>query len=89
MKRQAGTVIVAITVSLGVSTGSVHVSGREDGLAKLTTDADAIVAVEILKTDYTATAADGPMYGEAKVLKVIKGPLASNSVIRCLCYLSP
>ncbi len=44
--------------------------------------AEAIVAVEILSTDYTATAADGPMVAVAKVLKVLKGPLRKGKHIR-------
>ncbi len=36
--------------------------------------ADRIAAVEILATDYTAAAADGPVYAEARVLKTLKGP---------------
>jgi hypothetical protein len=33
--------------------------------------AEAVVAVEIVSTDYTATAADGPMVAAAKILKVL------------------
>jgi hypothetical protein len=79
--RQASTVIVAIEMALGIFAGTVVASPEEAGLTKLISDADAIVAVEILKTDYTATAADGPMYAEAKVLRVIKGPLGINSTL--------
>lgn len=44
--------------------------------------AEAVVAVEILSTDYTATPADGPMVAAAKVLKVLKGPLNSRKQFR-------
>lgn len=44
----------------------------------LMTTADAIVAVEILSTDYTATPADGPMVAVAKALKVLKGPFTKG-----------
>jgi hypothetical protein len=40
--------------------------------------AEAVVAVEILSTDYTATARDGPMVATAKVLKALKGPYAAG-----------
>jgi hypothetical protein len=40
--------------------------------------AEAVVAVEILSTDYTATAIDGPMVATAKVLKALKGPYAAG-----------
>ncbi len=33
--------------------------------------AEAVVAVEIVSADYTATAADGPMVAAAKILKVL------------------
>ena len=54
--------------------------GGAGSLEKLMTDADVIALVKILSTDYTATAADGPMYGEAKVLKVVKGKLSTRTV---------
>ena len=44
--------------------------------------AEAVVAVEIVSTDYTATAADGPMVAAAKILKVLKGPLAPGKDLR-------
>jgi hypothetical protein len=48
----------------------------------LLASADAIVAVEIVSTDYAATAADGPMVAAAKVLKVLKGPLTPERQVR-------
>lgn len=39
---------------------------------------DAVVAVEILSTDYTAIPADGPMIAAARALKVLKGPLTKG-----------
>ncbi len=44
--------------------------------------ADAVVAVEILSTDYSATPADGPMVAVAKVLKVVKGTFAKDHKFR-------
>lgn len=49
---------------------------------ELITEADAIAVVEILSTDYTATASDGPMYAEAKVLKVLKGNISTWRKLR-------
>ena len=40
--------------------------------------ADAVVAVEIISTDYSATPSDGPMLASAKVLKIVKGPLTTG-----------
>ena len=44
----------------------------------LITAAEAVVVVEILSTDYTATPSDGPMVAAAKILKVVKGPLITG-----------
>ncbi|MCI0489438.1 MAG: hypothetical protein L0229_22830 [Blastocatellia bacterium] len=43
---------------------------------------EAVVAVEILSTDYTATPSDGPMVAVAKVLKGLKGPLTAGGQFR-------
>ena len=56
--------------------------GRAGELDELITEADAIAVVEILSTDYTATAGDGPMYAEAKVLKVLKGNISTWRKLR-------
>ena len=47
----------------------------EDALDRLATEADVVAIVEVMATDATATEADGPMYVDAKVLKVLKGAL--------------
>lgn len=39
---------------------------------------DAVVAVEILSTDYNRCAGDGPMVATAKVLKALKGAYAAG-----------
>jgi hypothetical protein len=44
----------------------------------LSTEAKAIAVVEIISTDYTATASDGPMYASAKVLRVLKGNISKR-----------
>ncbi len=51
------------------------------GLSDLVSEADAIAVVEILSTDYSATAADGPMYAEAKILKTVKGKIRATQRI--------
>ena len=43
---------------------------------RLVGEADAIALGEILSTDATRMAADGPMYAEARILKVVKGALS-------------
>lgn len=48
-------------------------SGPAAHSSALLSEADAVAAVEILRTDYTATAADGPMYAEARVIAAVKG----------------
>ncbi len=45
-------------------------------------EADAVVAAEILRTDYRATPSDGPMYAEARILAVVKGRLPRESVLK-------
>ncbi|MGH9719995.1 MAG: hypothetical protein ACRD8O_07265 [Bryobacteraceae bacterium] len=55
---------------------------RPGGVATLMAESSAVAAVEILSTDYTATAADGPMYANARVLRVVKGPLDSRATFR-------
>ncbi len=44
--------------------------------------AAAVVAAEILSTDYSATPADGSMVAVARILKVLKGPLTSGKEFR-------
>lgn len=51
-------------------------------LQRLVAEADAIAAVEIASTDYSATPADGPMYAVAKVLKAVKGPMSANRSVQ-------
>lgn len=43
-------------------------------LEKLVVDADAVVAAKIVGADYSATPSDGPLVGQAKVVKSVKGP---------------
>jgi hypothetical protein len=52
------------------------------GLRDLVSEADAIAVVEVVSIDYSATASDGPMYAEAKVIKAIKGGVRAARRIR-------
>lgn len=79
---QARTVLVAIAMALAASMATLFAYEGKGEVRGLITDADAIVAVEILTTDYKATEADGPMYADAKVLKMIKGGLAPGRMLR-------
>ena len=51
-------------------------------LGSLAAQADAIAVVDILSTDYTATAADGPAYVESRVLKTVRGALRTGQRFR-------
>ena len=53
----------------------VHAGDAEDVLDRLAAEADVVAIVEVMATETTAMAADGPMYVDAKVLKVLKGGL--------------
>jgi len=44
--------------------------------------AEAVVAVEILSSDYRLCEGDGPMVATARVLKALKGPYATGEQIR-------
>lgn len=70
-------ILVAFLV-LGSCTSAVTQEQPASGPTGLITAAESVVAVEILSTDYTATPSDGPMVAEAKVLKVLKGPLTTG-----------
>ena len=70
-------ILVAFLV-FGSCTTAVTQEQPGSDLTGLITAAEAVVAVEILSTDYTATPSDGPMVAEAKVLKVVKGPLTNG-----------
>ena len=52
------------------------------GLEELVRDAELIVAVKILSTDDRAMPADGPMYVDARVVKVVKGNSWGSRKIR-------
>ncbi|MHC4174333.1 MAG: hypothetical protein ACYTBX_04355 [Planctomycetota bacterium] len=70
-----GTLAVLITVA--ICTAKVCAYDKSNRFDKLADEAEAIVAIRILSTDYSATASDGPMYAKAKVLKVLKGNIST------------
>ncbi len=57
-------------------------TGAATGFPVRLVDAEAVAAVEIVRTDYNATAADGPMYADARVLAVVKGSLPRGAPLR-------
>jgi hypothetical protein len=71
-----------LALLLVLAIGSPLLAADPVGLEGLLGEADAVVVVEILSTDYTATAADGPMYAEAKVIKPVKGGFRAKQTIR-------
>lgn len=77
MIRHSSLILVGFFV-LGSCPRAVTQQQSGSNLTALITAAEAVVAVEILSTDYTATPSDGPMVAEAKVLKVVKGPLTNG-----------
>jgi hypothetical protein len=76
--RQAFRSLIILIAFLVLGSPTKAVTQEQPGLgfSGLTAAADAVVAVEILSTDYTATPSDGPMMAYARVLKVVKGPLS-------------
>ncbi|MFY9610972.1 MAG: hypothetical protein WAU45_20470 [Blastocatellia bacterium] len=74
----SGALILVAFLVLGSRTSAVTQEQPGSGFTGLITAAEAVVAVEILSTDYTATPSDGPMMADAKVLKVLKGPLTAG-----------
>lgn len=73
--------LITLTAILGFAAPAATL-GRTNALESLVAQADAIALVEILSTDYRATAADGPMYADAKVLKVLKGNVLKVGALR-------
>lgn len=67
--------LVGAVLILGSLSRAVTQEQPGSDFAGLIKAAEAVVAVEILSTDYTATPSDGPMMADAKVLKAVKGPL--------------
>ena len=78
MTRKAVRSIISLIAFLGFTSSTAVAEQESSPFESLKTNAEAIVAAEILSTDYRATPADGPMKAVAKVLKVLKGPLAGG-----------
>jgi hypothetical protein len=70
-----GALVVLITAV--IYTAEVFAYDKSSGLDKFADEAEAIVAIRILSTDYSATPSDGPMYAKAEVLKVPKGNIST------------
>jgi hypothetical protein len=51
--------------------------------------ADLVAAVEILNVDYSATASDGPMVAEARLLKLVKGSGSRTILFGASAWLGP
>ncbi len=71
-----GAVIVALCSLSGL------LPAAAPGIEALVQEARVVAAVEILSVDDALTPADGPMYVEARVLKVIKGSVRVRQQIR-------
>jgi hypothetical protein len=82
MMRGASIVLVLLVALFILGARTVALGQERPPFKGLIAAAPAVVAVEILSTDYTATPADGPMVAAAKILKVLKGPLTSGKEFR-------
>lgn len=71
---------VLVVVALISLTGLLQ--GANAGVEGLVEQSNLIAAVEIVSIDETAMPVDGPMYVEARILKVIKGNFRASSRIR-------
>ncbi|MCP4612432.1 MAG: hypothetical protein GY845_27355 [Planctomycetes bacterium] len=76
MEKHTFIAILMTLIPAAICTAKVNAYNKSDGLDKLASEAEAIAAIEILSTDYSATASDGPMYAKAKVSKVLKGNIS-------------
>ena len=72
----SGPFILIAFLAMGSET--IAVKQEQRAFEGLIAAAEAVVAVEILSTDYTATPSDGPMVATARVLKVVKGPFTAG-----------
>ncbi len=82
MAEKASNISVILIVLLALGSHALAESQAQPPFGDLITPAEAVVAVEILSTDYGATPADGPMVATAKVLKSLKGPLTLGKQFR-------
>jgi hypothetical protein len=82
MLQKASRRTIILIAFFGLTWPAMAVEQEPPPFDGLMTTAHAVVAVEILSTDYTATPADGPMVAVAKVLKVLKGPFTQGERFR-------
>ena len=66
-------ILAALWIAAALFAVTASAAPRTQQLEALIDQAEVVAAVTILSTNYRATAADGPMYADAKLLKVIKG----------------
>lgn len=78
MTKPASSGLLILMALLAMGSEPVPVNQEQRAFDGLIAAAGAIVAVEILSTDYAATASDGPMVAAARVLKVVKGPFSDG-----------
>lgn len=74
--------ILILLIMLLLGSRIVAMQRQQRSFEGLITAADAVVAVEILSTDYSATPADGPMVAAANVLKSLKGAITLGKKFR-------
>ena len=82
MIKKASRCTLILIAFWGFAWRAIAVEQEQRPYEGLITTADAVVAVEILSTDYTATPADGPMVAETKPLKILKGPFTKGKLFR-------
>jgi hypothetical protein len=76
IRRSSSSALILVAfLVLGARTNAVTQDRPGLNFTGLIAAAEAVGAVEILSTDYTATPSDGPMMAAARVLKVLKGSL--------------
>ncbi len=75
-------VLLATAAVLAVLSPPAPAAGQPGDPAAIIAGADAIVAAEIVDTDYTATASDGPLYADAKILGMAKGPFTPGDTLK-------
>ena len=69
-------ILTAIRIAAALFAVTAFAGPSTQQLEALIDEAEVVAVVTILSTDYRATAADGPMYADAKLLKIIKGDLS-------------
>ena len=82
MIKKASRRTVILIALWGFALRAIAVEQEQRPYEGLITTAAAVVAVEILSTDYTATPVDGDMVATAKVLKILKGPFTKGKLFR-------